>query len=477
LLAPQFGFAAGFDVYRWSTGAQSDQREIDRGVSRTLDWLRTHQHESSFFFLHTYRVHSPFQRDSPEFASLTTGADAGRDLRPLDIDFLPPLAEQGHRNDRGRLVVVDSKSSGHVPFADLQALDDAYDAGVLAADKALGRLLETIERERLDNGLTIVITSDHGEALGESGRFGHHDLHEATLRVPLLLAVPGGQPRLVSTQVRHVDILPTILEAAGLAAPTGIDGVSLLPFASGGTVAVPDLAWSYAGAWNQGLSVRLGGRFKLLLNDTAWWSSPRPRILGHDLAADPAENSDLILDPPPPSTAAGATAVPDFERLRALAEETHTHATGLWLHLSNPSSLPIELRLAGSGILPDGLKAMPTEGLKVRWVRMGLASVTLAPRRNAQLLIVRPFYHRLRLSLGGGLVGDSSCTFTVEELAKEPVLVHDPLGWRSVERALEPGETGVAFEWIGPIRRSAEAPPAARDSATEQQLRALGYVS
>ena len=477
LLAPQFGFAAGFDVYRWSTGAQSNQREIDQGVRSTLDWLRAHRHESTFFFLHTYRVHSPYQRDSPEFAALTTGADVGKDLRPLDIDFLPPLAEKGHRNDRGRPVVVDSARSTHIPIADLRALDDAYDAGVVAADTAIGRLLKIIERERLDRRLTIVITSDHGEALGESGRYGHHDLHEATLRVPLLLAVPGGQPRLISTQVRHVDILPTILEAAELAAPPGLDGVSLLPFASGRTVDVPELAWSYAGAWNQGLSVRLGGRFKLLLDDTAWWASPRPRILGHDLAADPAESSGLILDPPAPNTATEATLGPEFDRLRALAEETLVQATGLWLQLSNPSTLPIEIRLASSGILPDGLKTVPTEGLEVRWVKMGLASVTLAPGKSAQLRITRPFHHRLRLSLGRGLVGGTSYTFTVEELAKEPVLVRGPMGWARVERPLEPGETGVAFEWKGPIRRSVEAPPAAKDSATEKQLRALGYVS
>lgn len=474
LLAPQFGFAAGFDIYRWSSTAQSDPRELELGARRALQWLQTHQHESSFFFLHTYRVHSPFQRNSPEFAALNTGLDGDGDRRPLDIEFLPPLAEEGHRNDRGHLVVVDPASSTAIPFADLRALDDAYDAGVLSADAVLGDLLQAIERKHLDRGLTIVITSDHGEALGESGRFGHHDLHEPTLDVPLLIAIPGGHPHLVSTQVRHVDILPTILEAAEVAVPAGIDGVSLLPFAYGREVDVPNLAWSYAGAWNQGLSLRTGGRFKLLMDDTAWASPGRAWIVGHDLTSDPGESAPIVLLPPQPSPATAAT---DFAALRALAEKEHANATGLWLHLANPSTLPIELRLAGSGILPDGLKAAPTEGLVVRWVEMGHAAVTLAPGCNARLLLTRPFHHRLRLSLGRGWVGAKSYTFTVEELASEPVLARGPLGWTKVERALEPGETGVAFEWIGPIRRSVEAPPAVRDSATEQQLRALGYVS
>ena len=477
LLAPQFGFAAGFDVYRWSTGAQSDRREIQQGAKRALAWLRAHQDEPSFFFLHTYRVHSPFDRDNPEFAAMADSLDAARDLRPLDIEFLAPLAEEGHRNDRARLVVRDTASSKFLPYSDLRALNDAYDAGVLSADAVIGDLLQAIESEGLDQRLTIIITSDHGEALGESGRFGHHDLHEPTISVPLLLAVPGGQSRMVSTQVRHVDILPTILEAAGVLPPATLDGVSLLPFASGQEVAIPNLAWSYSGGWNQGLSLRAGGRFKFFIDDTAWEVPGRARIVGHDLVSDPAESSARKLIMPAQGSATTALLGREFEALRSVATEALASGTGLWLHLVNRSQAPLELRLAGSGILPDGLKAAPTEGLVVRWVKMGHAAVTLAPGRNASLRLTRPFHHRLRLELGQGLLGGESHTFTVEELGMEPVLVHGPGGWRRVQRALEPGETGLAFEWIGPIRRTVGQPPAARDSATEEQLRALGYVT
>ena len=90
LLAPQFGFAAGFDVYSWWSGGQSDLQEIAHGARSALAWLRAHQSEPNLFFLHTYRVHSPFERDIPELAALAASPDASSDRRPLDIEFLSP---------------------------------------------------------------------------------------------------------------------------------------------------------------------------------------------------------------------------------------------------------------------------------------------------------------------------------------------------------------------------------------------------
>ena len=80
----------------------------------------------------------------------------------------------------------------------------------------------------------VVLTSDHGESLGEHGEATHGIFaYEATLKVPLILYYPPLlAPRIVDAAVSHVDILPTILEALGLPAPPGLRGRSLLPVAT-----------------------------------------------------------------------------------------------------------------------------------------------------------------------------------------------------------------------------------------------------
>ena len=117
----------------------------------------------------------------------------------------------------------------HAPYEPpsdvLAATGDAYLGEVAVADAALGRVLPRLERP----GTTIIVTSDHGEALGDHGELTHGLFaYEATLKVPLIVVAPGLPARVETAPVRHVDIAPTILEAAGVRAPPHLPGQSLL---------------------------------------------------------------------------------------------------------------------------------------------------------------------------------------------------------------------------------------------------------
>ena len=82
----------------------------------------------------------------------------------------------------------------------------------------------------------MILGSDHGEAFLEHGLTLHvHTLYDELLKVPLLVHAPGRLPtgRRVSSQVRNLDILPTMLDLAGLAIPAGLRGETLLPLARG----------------------------------------------------------------------------------------------------------------------------------------------------------------------------------------------------------------------------------------------------
>jgi len=110
---------------------------------------------------------------------------------------------------------------------------DPYLGEVSWTDAALGALFERLSAE--SRPTLVVVTADHGESLGEHGELTHGLFaYESTLRVPLLIAEiqPAGRtrregPTVVNTPVRHVDLLPTLLEAAGAPAVNGLPGSSL----------------------------------------------------------------------------------------------------------------------------------------------------------------------------------------------------------------------------------------------------------
>jgi arylsulfatase A-like enzyme/Tfp pilus assembly protein PilF len=108
----------------------------------------------------------------------------------------------------------------------------AYDGEIAYADAAVGQLLDTLRALKLYDSSTIAVMADHGEGLGEHGERGHGIfLYDPTIHVPLLLKVAGhgaGAAR-VEAPVELVDVLPTLLESAGVTPPAAVQGKSLEP--------------------------------------------------------------------------------------------------------------------------------------------------------------------------------------------------------------------------------------------------------
>ena len=141
----------------------------------------------------------------------------------------------------------------------------------------------------------VVVTSDHGEALGEHGEDVHgYFVYESTLRVPLVLRGPGVTPGTRFTGVaRTVDLFPTIVEIAGLAARPPSSGRSFAPALRGGAVSdEPSFAESLVPllhyGWSDLRAVR-DGRWKYIL-------APRPEL--YDLDRDPGELRNLVEGEP-----------------------------------------------------------------------------------------------------------------------------------------------------------------------------------
>jgi tetratricopeptide (TPR) repeat protein len=204
----------------------------------------------------------------------------------------------------------------HAPYRPPPPFDAAY-AGrpyygeVAAADAALAPLLDDLRAS--GRPTLVVVTGDHGEALGDHGEESHGLFaYESTLRVPLIIAELGSgtrspqraqsqsflvglaAPRTISGEVspvaaRHIDILPTLLEAAGQAVPPDLPGRTLLPAAErrDGPSSRPSYFEAMGGMLNRGWAPLAG----VLVDRDKYIDLPIAER--YDLAVDPGERSNL----------------------------------------------------------------------------------------------------------------------------------------------------------------------------------------
>jgi choline-sulfatase len=121
---------------------------------------------------------------------------------------------------------------------DIEQLRALYDADILYDDSTIGRIMDFLSRKHLDRDTIFVLSADHGEELLDHGGLLHgYTLYDELVHVPLLLRYPARFPaggRVVESPVRLIDILPTILELAGIPAPEGFEGKSLVALLAGG---------------------------------------------------------------------------------------------------------------------------------------------------------------------------------------------------------------------------------------------------
>ncbi len=208
-LLPQQGFAQGFDVYEHGSLLAP---EIER---RFFAWLGTDVDRPFFAYLHYLDAHWPFQ-PPPPFATL----------------FSPPggyagvFAQESWRGLRDRI------NDGRIELDDRDRTElvARHDGAIAAVDAAIGKVLDTLRDRGLRDATVVLLTADHGEELFDHGQVGHGGtLYEEVLHVPLVVRLPGGAgARRVAAPARVIDVFPTLLAAAGIPAPEGIEGRDLL---------------------------------------------------------------------------------------------------------------------------------------------------------------------------------------------------------------------------------------------------------
>ena len=233
LIGRAFGFAQGFETYRIlrdfrgdffygrildGTGLLRREKRADAAYmnQRVLCWL-ARPHPRPFFLLVFY-ADPHFEYDPPpRFVARFADPDY---LRVTSIpDFLAAYG-QGKKREED----------------DLDFARALYDAEIAYVDEATGALWSRVEAMGIADRTVMAVTSDHGEQFFEHGSSRHgKSLYVEEVHSPLVIvdrSLPGRA--LVEAPTRAIDLYPTLLEAAGVPPPKGMEGISILPLAGKG---------------------------------------------------------------------------------------------------------------------------------------------------------------------------------------------------------------------------------------------------
>jgi len=343
-LDSRFGFAQGFEVFDEEFDQETDWQSYDQnqrsaaGVTdAALRWVAQTGDDRVFLFVHYFDPHASYS-PPPPYDRLYTAAGGPRSSTFDDLD-LAIRAQQNRiappapgfvgaiRQGLSRPLIEGANGD---PLPSDAALAALYAGEVSYLDEQVGRLLEGLQSAGLLDQAIVILTADHGETFWEHGDFWNHGLclYQTTLRVPLIIRMPGeaAAPADVEVPVSLIDVMPTLLELLELDPPAGVEGVSLrpalegLPFERGpifGEATQPLARFEQAGRWGNALKAKTvrQGPWKYI-----WYPYLDYEEL-FNLESDAGERENLLIDP-----------TPEFERQR----ERLRAELDAWISARNP---------------------------------------------------------------------------------------------------------------------------------------------
>jgi arylsulfatase A-like enzyme len=282
-------------------------------VGKVIDHLRGHLRTDPgrSFFLHLAipKPHPPLIAPAPYHAAYD--AAGMENPIPVSSEGQHPLVDWMRGTDRAESSYAYGRGlTRDLGAGDIAQLKATYYGLCEEMDAQLGRLVEALRSLDLWEDTLIVLTSDHGEQLGDHGLMGKFGFYEQSQHVPLVLRVPGAAAppgSTVDSFTESVDLLPTLLDWIGRPIPNQVDGRSLLPLADGRLPA----GWRTAAHWTYDFrdvatgdaeshfsipstectcAVLRGQRYKYVHFPSL------PPVL-FDLEADPAEQRNLVAEP------------------------------------------------------------------------------------------------------------------------------------------------------------------------------------
>ena len=278
----ELGFSQGFEVYNAPPEGGKNIFDAANLLKPAWKWLQNRDDERPFFmYLHFMDTHGPWRWSQEDWDLLNQSPSLGGDFT---------MTPDQKRRGKGFLRFM----AGRDLTYNRRIWRATYSAGVRVFDRRLGLFLDNLRESGLLDNTLLVFTSDHGEELLDHGWWGHgHNLFVEGLRVPLMIRLPGGQSagRRIDETVSLIDVMPTLLSAAGVDdPPPDMQGHDLWRVVQGDDPeTIP--GWAMAGG------VKESSKRVSLQNNThkMIWEFPDGPMVLFDLLRDPAETTDVSL--------------------------------------------------------------------------------------------------------------------------------------------------------------------------------------
>jgi len=313
-LSPYFGFNRGFDYFNClSVQNRRSHRAIDilkkiisdlamgfgsdwsmngRIVTKlALDWITENKSDDFFLWIHYMDVHGPHYAPRTYYSK---------------IGIKPPIIFDLYRLNR-KLKENPSElyKAGIINKKDIELLKNTYDAEIRYVDECIYRLYKELKFLNLLDKTIILITSDHGEEFFEHGDYhSNTNLYDEMIRVPLVVFGPNIPIRIVSSQVRQIDIAPTILDLLGEGEEEEFIGKSLVNGNPKREYIITEAAYYEISGGRSDKLLKIDFKLRKTsiraeINGQKWkyiYCTKSKREELYNLTKDPSENLNLIND-------------------------------------------------------------------------------------------------------------------------------------------------------------------------------------
>jgi arylsulfatase A-like enzyme len=212
-----WSFYAGFsEIHDTGKGGMESAEEV---TPKVLDWIAANAgRENWYLHVNYWDPHTPYR--APE------GFGNPFEDQPLPGWITPEILESHRRlpgpHSAQEINMYDNAEDPRYPrhpgeikdMADLRKLFDGYDCGIRYMDTHIGQVLAALEAQGVLEEVAVIVSSDHGENMGELGIYAEHGTADSiTCRIPMIMCWPGGPRGAVDTGLHyHLDILPTLAD-------------------------------------------------------------------------------------------------------------------------------------------------------------------------------------------------------------------------------------------------------------------------